>query len=512
LIAGLVFAALPAAANVDVSRTLQFPKIEGLSIASDLPAEVNRRVESATYSVRIGAPAVDALLEKAGLPARVSSAEERSETPQCKVWQAKRELNAELVLNDKFWLKNQSWWCRAARTLFGTCKPDSYKDVALYATLRIAADKVSDGEGKVEPVPPLACVPDAEGDAERMANALKYCAGTGAPVGGFGSCATATQEMWSKLTRSSDKKTWTMPLAVYSQRFMREKLAPLVNVTVKSTELVTLAIAGTPLARLPDATGYEAALSFDDLLRLGSSRADLGAVDVTGTYQTTANGVKLGDAHQVSKPLATTFEAKRLNNRPALARIGRGEILGVEEHVGSDEAEKAKAAQFYEWCVQNSNRLSEFGRFMCGHGYQLVEILPKKVQARVKFLDQDGVERLVTWERKAPSEDCRYAGYQGFTCYIHGTNESAWAAWLYGARENEQLKQIFSDPSFGPETQVVFADVFEFLPKAAGSAPLTSFVSPQTRSLRIESGNPAPGMPEEGLACETGPAEFSTAR
>jgi hypothetical protein len=172
-----------------------------------------------------------------------------------------------------------------------------------------------------------------------------------------------------------------------------------------------------------------------------------------------------------------------VNNRPSDVFIPRSEFAGFEDLVAINDANYQKGLSMAMVCNRIHNRLSAFGEFMCTRSGELAQLMGRHKQLRVKFRDQDGVERFVTWERRPVGLSCDVS-YENFTCRVPD-NSRFWEEWLHGDGQEDLVRRVFEDPTYDPSTLVVFENLRGFLPRAEGALPLRSVVTAQTRDLKV---------------------------
>jgi len=454
---------------VEISRSVYLPEIEGLVMdPPGIPSEVSRHNDR-TYTFEMTEERVSKLLEQLQMPPLSGSETTNSLIPQCRETETLRTAEYQLVLSDADWLAQQSRWCRLTRKVFGACKPEKFSDLLPAQSLRMeSSDSIADLNSSVTVAPAPGCISEPSTQTDKRMDALKACAVSS----DVRPCMHAFEHAVPQGQRGAN---WSVKLLFSSPRVMKEVLPPLIQSKIKETGLTSLTLDSIQMTRGKGGTSWKGKLSLMELLAILDSPRE--RVSVLGVYTVRVNGIDEGKIEAKSE-LPVTTHSVRVNNLPRTVVLERGEILSLEEW-SSEEEQQAIAGYILDWCDTHARR-SDFGSWVCYHLPRNRSAFTRSIQMRVRFVDQDGIERLLTWERRAPVADCKASESQGFTCQV----PNDWSQWV--ADPSRSFKQIFDDPTYDERTRVEFQGILGFIPRASGAPPLGGFVTPQSRKFLIQ--------------------------
>jgi hypothetical protein len=401
---------------------------------------------------------------------------------QCRSTQIKSTVAVNIQFDDKQWLAKQGWWCRVGRSIFGKCNPKSFGDLFsanLEFTSEVKHAKLAENVGDAQA---SQCVSEEISKPEYLG--LMKCSQSQSLTDA--ACANSIRHTFQPF--KNEGGVWKGHFEASASHAERAVSNPRVEVRVTVRGLTELAIGSIELSADEEKKRFVVDYSLRELLSLTSA---------TPAFQT-QDGVLVKTKYKVINPNGTssseaaeakvqaTSKTTVVNNLPETVRISRGDVLGFEDLAATDEISYQKGLSMASSCSRaiENHYLSEFGKFVCAPLSDLAALVSRHKQVRVKFKDQLGIERFVTWEHKPAARNCD-VNYDGFTCQV--PNESTkWEAWLYGNRDEEELvKRVIEDPSYDQSTQIAFDDIKSFLPRAEGATPLRTVVSAQSEKMHV---------------------------
>lgn len=441
---------------VDIRQKVYVPQIDGLDYTA-LPSLVDEANKDAKYTFSMDTPRLDKLLKQANLPSVCDRRVEIRNIPQCRVSSVKRSASYQLSASDRQWLKQQSWWCRFTRKLFGACKPSKLDDILSLAmelkTVDPEKNEVSASE--VKTLEELKCVSEAPNAVGQELDALKVCASSNTPYDE--NCVRYFKEQ--KL--SNLDKHWVIDLKLASDKISKEVLPSLQDSKTIEKKLKTVRIGTLELSPQP-VQKWLRTLSIEQVF--ATLNKDIPQLGITGTYMVTTNDVKSPD-QTVSGSLDMTWSEHDVENYPAALGLKIGEILSYEEKVVPHEFQ----ANISDRCKRNAWRAGDDGylKFICNQGALALnpDVLATKF-IRMTFLDQMGKERSVTWNRPSPIESCSYDSY--YSRYSCTAPQDRWSTLL---RDDSELIQRFLVDS-GECCQELVFNLNRYLPLKENATPL----------------------------------------
>jgi hypothetical protein len=460
LVSSLVLApCLAGAAQVDLSRTLSVPTVKGLSLSPAIPTELDEASEATTFTSSIASGDLDAFLAQEGMPGLASAVTITTTTPQCSETPVTRSTRFELSVSDKDWLKSRGLFCRLER-LFGGCKPRGPADLFASATLARAGDETH-AVGATVLTQNAQCASDPSSNPSY--DTFASCVGPNADP-------RPCLDPFASGELKFANKTWKVDLDLSESHVDRQAGAPLVSTQNGTRTLVSVAFGAGPLTLSSQGSAFGATLSIQDAFR---DFGGMGPMSFAGTY---ANSLTGANEAGTGNPVATS--ATVVANFPDRVVMKASDIVSFES-VDDKTSARSQAEQILEWCRTNTPS-DDFAKFICqSSGPELVDLLAQKTEVRVHLVDQNGVARLLTFERPAPAEFCAISG-STLSCSLPDSADTG--QWLKDPAKT--FHDLTTDPTKAG-TELDFLAIAHSVPRADGVAPLASsgFVTAQTRSL-----------------------------
>ena len=462
LLSAHAFAA-DAPARVDLTRILQIPVLPGATVQGDVPTEFTSSNEDGSLSVSFSPDGLDLTLQSFSLPLSNEAVTRRLETQRCQISTITRQADFQLQLKDSDYLKSQSLFCRAARILFGACKPQGPADLFAHGQVKIHGEEIrTPQQTEVVDLNPTACA--------RMANA-----GDSSRYDRFFECAAqAGGDQRSCLDPFAEAKLQEVDHVWVAERQIRyvyrqaTSIAPSVVIENGTRRLTSLKIGQQNFD-----SAWTSNLSYLQAFRAFS--AAQGPVKADVTYTTTFPTLVSPNVPNSSTG-TPDFNEVVVANYPASVKMQASSIL--QTAVIEDTLSARPAAEQLLSACQQMPQQGDFARFICqSSGPGLLDLLSKKAQVRIRFLDQNGTARQLTWERSAPIEFCSMS--QSIHCELPDNAQSQWIA-----DASDLFSKLKSDPSYANAT-LTFNAIEHFIPRAAGAAELGAFVVPQTHALVV---------------------------
>ncbi len=488
----LLFFPLISFGNVDITSTIYLPQINGLR-HDVISEEVGFGGLSKSYPFSISEDDLSSLLKSLDLPPVSEEHTYTREIPQCKAQSVHRKASYQVSLSDEEWLKHQSAWCRFTRSLIHDsgkfCRPEKTGDILKYGifsakepeSVEVLREWVHDENGR-------GCH-SVLGDQSARMDRLKRCAENPNEANGC-------RDLFNSQSFQEVGKNYEVTLVLEVSQEHHEKTLPRTETYYSEKTLTQLSLGSLTLS--PTVLGMGTSLSLDELMNQFGSDLNESRLPVSATYDVTQEGTT--KKVEQSARMRVDKEVIRLKNYPSMTGVmlRKKDIVALEE-VSDMSEELQKVLWLQRHCSrppQNGDYFLPFGHFVCFEKGADLETFAKRAQMRFRFVDTEGQERSLTWERKAPASDC-YIKYlnpsypekgETIECSIPDSNQSKSSdrpdleKWV--SDPSKDLREFMNDPAYGDNAYLRFS-VSNFIPKAHPENPLKNFVTSQSTDVEI---------------------------
>ncbi|MBI3017577.1 MAG: hypothetical protein HYY62_06265 [Deltaproteobacteria bacterium] len=318
---------------------------------------------------------------------------------------------------------------------------------------------------------------DPQTPEDKVLDTLKSCAVSASPY----------QEDCVRFFKDSrlvyKDKLWTIALSPVSETKTRAVLPPLKEVDSLETKLEAVTIAGVDLSPKP-VQSWNGTLGLMKAFAL--FRDSQGTLEISGRYSKLVNNTQKTE-EVLKAQLSVSKTPLVIENFPlGVVSLSLEDILDFEKLEGEPET-----AQTIQKVCAASGADSDFEKFVCNKirkGGEDSSLLFRK-QIRLRFQDQKGIGRSLTWEQnptsicsaESPQQNRYYEYYSrgNFSCNV-GSNKEAWEKWI---RDDSSMIERFLVDSSECCQKLAFT-IDRFIPLASLGG-LSKFVDAQSHEVRL---------------------------